>query len=145
MTTYWDILTVNIQNNSGLDLTVGNVPPLPHGEWDSRPVSSVRNGTTASPGFAARSVNAAEVGPGPGTVAYDLPDGTVLNIQFDMIFAVAQPTYVSAQTSGAAGGAYTVNISCSQDWWHGQGKRFNATLVLALGRGHNSDQCTKSP
>lgn len=145
MTTYWDVITVNIANNSGFDLNLGDVAPLPHGEYGTWPVSRISSGQTASPAFDAHSMNAAEVGPGPGTLAYDLPDGTVLNVQWDMIFAVAQTSYVAAQTSGVASGSYKVEITCSQDSWHGQGKRFDATLTLSVdSKGPNSAKCSKS-
>jgi hypothetical protein len=144
MTTYWDVMTVNIDNQAQFDLNLGNVAPLPHGQYGTWPVSRVSAGHKASPAFDAHSVNAAEVGPGPGELTYNLPDGTVLNIQWDMIFAVAQPSFVSAQASGAGGGNYKVGVDCSQDSWHGQGKRFNATITLSVdASGPNSAQCVK--
>jgi hypothetical protein len=145
MSTYWDIITVNIANSTGFPISVGQVAPLPHGSYGTWPVSSIANNSTASPAFDARSESAAEVGPGPGTIVYDFPDGTQLNIQWDMDFAVLQPTYVSAQTGGPAGANYTVTVDCSQDSWHGQGKRYTATLTVKAGNtSHNSDQCTKT-
>jgi hypothetical protein len=143
MSTYWDKCQLDIKNNSSFNMNLGYVEPLPHGEWDSYPVSQINNNTTASPAFIARSVNAAEVGPGPGTLSYNLPDGTLINIEFDMIFAAAQPTYVSAQAQGPGGANFTISITCNQDSWHGQGKRYYATMTLtAQATAHNSDTCT---
>jgi hypothetical protein len=145
VTTYWDVITVNLANQTSLDLNLGNVDPLPHGEYGTWPVARISNGQTASPAFDAHSLNASEVGPGPGQLAYGLPDGTQLNIQWDMIFAVAQTSYVAAQVAGVSSGSYKVEITCSQDSWHGQGKRFNATITMSVdSAGPPSAQCSKS-
>jgi len=114
VTTYWDMQQIDIVNNAGADLNVSNVGPLEHGEWDTYPTARVAQGTTASPAFITRSVNAAEVGPGPGSVSYTLPDGTALNISFDMSFAVYQVTYSQATAGGPRGGNYTTERSPSQ-------------------------------
>jgi hypothetical protein len=142
MTIYWDIIQVDIVNKAELALSVSDIEPLPHGEYQDWPVSYVAPGQTASPAFTARSVDASEIAPGPGTLSYGMPDGATLKIQWDMAFAVMQTTYVSAEIGG---GSYNVTVTCSQDSWQGQGKRFNATLTVAMGIGHSSDQCSQSP
>jgi hypothetical protein len=143
MSTYWDKQQIDIVNNSGATLTVSNVGALEHGEWDTYPVSSIAQGATASPAFITRSVNAAEVGPGPGAVSYSLPDGTSLNISFDMSFAVGQNTYAQATAGGPRGSNYNVTLTCSEDSWHGQGRRYNGTLTIAPGTG-NSAYCNQT-
>ena len=142
MTIYWDMISVDIVNKAGFALSLTDVDTLSHGEYQTWPVNYVAPGATASPAFSASSMDASEIAPGPGVVWYGMPDGAALKIQWDMAFAVEQTTYVSAEMSG---GNYTVNITCSQDSWQGQGKRFTATLTVGLGIGHSADQCSQSP
>lgn len=146
MTTYWDKQQIDIKNNSGMDLNLYNyLNPLPHGEWDTTPVGRVKQGETASPAFITRSVNAAEVGPGPGWVTYTLPDGTTLSISFDMAFAVLQETTASATAGGPRGGNYTVTMECHEDSWHGQGRRYYGTITITADtKGPNTAQCTQT-
>jgi hypothetical protein len=142
VTTYWDMQQIDIVNNAGADLNVSNVGPLEHGEWDTYPTARVAQGTTASPAFITRSVNAAEVGPGPGSVSYTLPDGTALNISFDMSFAVYQVTYSQATAGGPRGGNYTITLDCHEDGWHGQGRRYYGTITItASTKGPNTALC----
>jgi hypothetical protein len=145
VTTYWDKQQINITNNAGSDLTLSSFDQLPHGEWDTTPVARVTKGTTATPAFITRSVNAAEVGPGPGQVVYSLADGTTLTIAFDMSFAVGQQTTASATAGGPRGGSYTVTLTCSEDWWHGQGRRYYGNLTIAAGGpGPNTATCNQT-
>jgi hypothetical protein len=145
VTTYWDKQQIDITNNAGSDLVVQSfTQPLPHGEWDTTPVARVKHGATTSPAFITRSVNAAEVGPGPGQVVYRLTDGTMLTINFDMAFAVGQQTTASATASGSQGGNYTVTLTCKEDSWHGQGRRYYGYLTIARGRGSNTDTCSQT-
>jgi hypothetical protein len=136
---------IDIKNDTGADLVVSNVGALDHGEWDTYPTSRVAKGTTASPAFITRSVNAAEVGPGPGAVSYTLPDGTALNISFDMSFAVLQTTYAQATAGGPRGGSYTVTLDCHEDSWHGQGRRYYGTITIsASSKGPNTAICSQT-
>lgn len=143
MTTYWDKQQINVVNNSGMDMNLTSFDQLPHGEWDTTPVGKVANGTTAEPAFITRSVNAAEVGPGPGAVVYSLLDGTTLTITFDMAFAAGQQTIASATAGGPRGGTYTVTLTCTEVWWHGQGRRYNGIVTVAPGTGPNTATCSQ--
>ena len=145
MTTYWDIMTVTVDNQSGYNLSCGSIGALEHGEWNDYPTSSIASGATTE-AFSIRSLNASEVGPGPGSVSYGLPDGAALNISFDMIFVVGGTSYVTAAISGATASRYKVAFStCQQEGWHGQGKRFNATIQVTVNpAGPTSATCSKS-
>ena len=145
MSTYWDMQEVKITNTTGSSLVLSTVGTLAHGEWDAYPAGPIPNGATAQLAFRTRSVNAAEVGPGPGAVTYVLPDNTPLNITFDMIFAVAQNTWVSATAGGTRGDNYSVTITCSEESWHGQGRRYTSTITLSAANGNpNSAQCVQT-
>jgi hypothetical protein len=145
VTTYWDKQQINITNNAGSDLVVTSFDQLPHGEWDTTPVAKIANGAKAEPAFITRSVNAAEVGPGPGKVVYTLSDGTTLTITFDMTFAVGQSTIASATAGGPRGGNYTVTLTCTEDSWHGQGRRYYGELTIAAGgAGPNTATCKQT-
>lgn len=145
MALYWDMQEVSIVNNTGMPLGLSTAAPLPHGEWDAYPASYIANtpGTTATLAFRTRSVNAAEVGPGPGTVVYLFTDGTPLTITFDMIFADWQNSQVAAIVGGTSGSSYAVTITCYEDHFNGQGRRFYSTITLAPSNvpGKNSAQC----
>lgn len=142
MSTYWDMQEVSITNATGMPLSITKVGTLEHGEWDAYPAGPIPNGAVAQLAFRTRSMNAAEVGPGPGEVIYVLPDGTTLDITFDMIFAVGQTTWVAATAGGTRGSNYTVDIDCGEESWHGQGRRFHSTItVTASNLGPNSRIC----
>ena len=145
MATYWDKQQISITNQTGMTLTINDVGALAHGEWDSYPSASIPNGAVAAPAFCTRSVSASEVGPGPGEVKYGLPDGTILDITFNMPFAVGQHTWVQATAGGPRGANYTVAIDCNENWWHGQGRRYYGTVtVTASTQGPNTGICRQT-
>ncbi|WP_329081017.1 hypothetical protein [Streptosporangium sp. NBC_01469] len=124
---YWDQLTLKITNSSGLTLNVSNVPTLSHGEYSTYPVS-VPSGPQET-AFVASSKLASEIGPA-GSMTYNLADGTVLNINFDMQFPVGQKSTFTASLSGARNGSYGLAISDSHSDWEGQGTRWAVDLTL---------------
>ncbi|HET9898652.1 MAG TPA: hypothetical protein VFQ44_27335 [Streptosporangiaceae bacterium] len=140
MSTYWDETTCNITNNTGLALSVSNVPNLSHGEYGTYPTSVPAN-QSANPSFVARSVNASEIAP-VGNLSYGMPDGTSLNIAFDQEFAVLQTSTFTAALSGARAASYGVALSCSWETWHGQGARWTVNLTLSATPGNTSAQCS---
>jgi len=145
MSTYWDMQEINITNQTGFPLRISSVGILAHGEWDAYPTATIPDKAEGALAFRTRSVNAAEVGPGPGTVTYLMQDGTSLIINFDMIFADWQTTWVDATASGQRGGNYTVGIVCSEDHWHGQGRRFYSTITItASSTGPNTYRCEQT-
>jgi hypothetical protein len=140
LSTYWDQTTFNVTNNTGLKLAVANVPNLDHGEYGSYP-ASVAAGATTSQSFVAQSKNASEIGP-QGSLAYQLADGTQLNVAFDQEFAVYQTSTFNVALAGAPAGGYGVSLTNSWDTWHGQGARWTVNLTLSPDPGESSAQCS---
>ena len=140
MSTYWDQTTFNVTNKTGLKLTVANVPNMPHGEYGTYP-SAVAAGATTSQSFVAQSLNASEIGP-VGSVAYQLADGTQLNVAFDQEFAVGQNSTFNVALAGAPAVGYGVVLTNSWETWHGQGARWTVNLTLSPDPGDTSAQCT---
>ncbi|MFD9737697.1 hypothetical protein [Umezawaea sp. NPDC059074] len=132
---HWDKVTVTLANNASLDLSVGNVPNLTHGEWSTYPVSVPAGKEIET--FSAESMPGAYVAP-VGTVAYGLPDGTVLTVNFDMQFAVDQVSTMTASLSGARASSYNLAIDGKHKSYGGQGTRWTVTITLNEGAGSTS-------
>jgi len=159
MTTYWDMQTVYVINKSGclMTLITGNTnkgygPSLNHGAWSQSPVAQipVNNGEPELQVLQTRSINAAEVGPGPGSAWYLLQGTEVwLHISFDMIFAVLQPTHLTATATNSRTlqpANYAISIACAEDTWHGQGRRYYGTITITSAANSNQSTatCTKT-
>lgn len=132
---YWDQVRLYLYNNTSLDVNVGNVPNLTHGEWEQAPVSVPANSNAYT--FIARSAGGSYLAP-EGSVSYGLADGLVVNVAFDMEFAVDQVSTMTASLSGARAGSYNVSMDETHESWHGQGTRWWTGLTLNEGPGNTS-------
>jgi hypothetical protein len=124
---YWDVLNVRMHNKTTLPLNVTNVPNLDHGIYLDYPAVAKPDEYTDL--FQVSSVSGAEIGP-QGSVTYGLADGTNLNINFDMEFAVGQVSTLTAATSGARNASYDLTAIGNHKGWHGQGTSWSVLLVL---------------
>lgn len=133
---YWDKVRLYLYNRTSLDVNVGNVPNLTHGEWEQAPVSVPANSEAYS--FIARSTGGSYIAP-VGSVSYGLADGLVVNVNFDMEFAVGQVSTMTASLSGARAGSYNVSMDeTHESWGGGQGTRWWTGLTLNEGPGATS-------
>jgi hypothetical protein len=124
---YWDVLEVRMHNNTTLPLNVTNVPNLDHGIYHDYPATAVPGDYSEL--FTVSSVSGSEIGP-QGSVAYGLADGTNVNINFDMEFAVGQVSTLTVATSGARNASYGVAAFGNHKSWHGQGTTWSVLLFL---------------
>jgi hypothetical protein len=124
---YWDTLKVSLDNKTSMPLNVSNVPSLGRGIYHDYPAAVAAK--SESQLFQASGVAGLEEGP-QGSVTYGLADGTSLNINFDMQFAVWQVSSLTASTSGPRSGSYGLYAFGRHDDWHGMGTDWHVSLHL---------------
>ncbi len=136
----YDQQYVTIDNQSGFKLSLSYVGSLEHGQWNQTPVAGINNAITTL-AFSTFSAKDAHVGPGPGEVHYDLPDGCRLSITFDC--ADTGQSKCAAALSGATASKYTISMTdCRKTkTYSGTGKNIYTTIKIENTPGDTGATC----
>ncbi|MFD4636174.1 hypothetical protein ACFWN2_02595 [Lentzea sp. NPDC058436] len=124
---YYDTLRVSLENNASLAVNVSDVPNLTHGKYQTYPISVPANQDGEL--FKASSRDAAAVGP-EGSVTYELPDGTTLNISFDLEYYVGSTSTFTAALGGGPASNYGLRLTDTWDTSPGPKKDWTVQLYL---------------